>query len=383
MAEYDEFERVVRKLHQAALGDVAWTEPACMFNELIRMDGNTLVIARGHSRADLGLSFFQICYGDERRNDFERRYLTQIYPHDERVPRLLSLPDGLLTPTDQLYTEREKGSSAAYNKRWRNSKNGFHVRLDSGDGSHIVWVLADSTAPAGGWSHAQTEMIRRLLPHVQHFARVREALANAGAVRSSFEELLENGHFGVIQLDRRGRILSANDRARGMLAQDGGLSDRGGFLGAAMVRENDAIRGLVARAVPPLGVLPSAGSLTIGHPAARTRLVVHVTPVAGGVWDLDAQSVAALALIVNPEAKPRLDAALVAKSLHLTPTEGQLATMLTEGLTVQEIAAATARAEGTVRWHLKQIFRKQGVSRQADLVRKVLWLNGIPSSRRD
>lgn len=378
MTSHDQLERVIRKLHEAALGDVAWKVPACMFNEVIRVDGNTLVMGQGHSRADLDISFIESCYGDECRTDYDQRYFKQYYTRDERIPRILSLPKGQLIPTDDLYTEREKRISPAYNKKWRQSKKGFHVRLDGSDGSHVVWILAGSTRRGGGWSSTQTEMIRSLLPHIRHFARVREALAYASAVCSSLEELLENGRFGVIQLDRHGRILAANDRARSILAQDGGLSDRGGFLGAPTIGENDELKRLLSCALPSLGVLPSAGSMTIGHPADRTRLVVHITPVAGREWDLNAQRVGALVLVVNPETQPQLDAGLVAKALHLTPAEGQLATMLAAGRTVRQIAAATGRTEGTVRWHLKQVFRKQGVSRQADLVRRVLWLNGIP-----
>ena len=36
---------------------------------------------------------------------------------------------------------------------------------------------------------------------------------------------------------------------------------------------------------------------------------------------------------------------------------------------MREIAETTGRKESTVHWHLKQIYDKQGLSRQADLVR--------------
>ena len=224
-------------------------------------------------------------------------------------------------------------------------------------------------------------MIEGLLPHVRQFARVRELLADARALGSSLEGLLDNGRSSVIQLDRRMRIVAASDRARGLLRQDGGLSDLGGFLNASVHGQNDTLQRLLARALPPHGVPASAGSMTIGRPNARTRLVVHVTPVAKREWDVRAQRVAALVLIVDPASRPQVDAGLVAESLNLTPAEGRLATMLAAGHTVRDIAVMTGRTEGTVRWHLKMIFRKQGISRQADLVRRVLSLEGLPRSR--
>ena len=54
--------------------------------------------------------------------------------------------------------------------------------------------------------------------------------------------------------------------------------------------------------------------------------------------------------------------------------------MVAAGRPVHDIAAMTGRTEGTIRWHLKKIFRKQGISRQADLVRLVLSLDGFPGS---
>ena len=47
---------------------------------------------------------------------------------------------------------------------------------------------------------------------------------------------------------------------------------------------------------------------------------------------------------------------------------------LAEGKSVRDMAEATGHTEGAIYWHLKQIYRKQSISRQADLVRLVLSL---------
>ena len=77
-------------------------------------------------------------------------------------------------------------------------------------------------------------------------------------------------------------------------------------------------------------------------------------------------------LIVDPGSTSRVDADLVAETIHLTRAESQVAAALAEGSTVREIAETTFRAESTVRWLVKQIHTKLGISRQADLVRMVL-----------
>ena len=380
MSLQDQFERILGRLHEAALGDVQWTVPASMINEFIRTHATNLVIYEGRSPADAAFSLVRSCYGSRRRRDLEERYLTHFFHRDEAVPRVMWLPDGQLTSNAQLYTEQEKKTSPVYNGS-RKIQNGLYVRLDGLGESHIVWGIADSTERGGGWSSTQTRMIERLLPHVRQFARVRGVLADAGGLGSSLGELLDNGRSSVIQLDWRARIVAANDRARGLLRQDGGLSDRGGFLNASTPRENDALQRLLARALSPLGVQASAGTMMIGRTTSQTRLVVHITPVNQREGDVRAQRVAALVLVVDPECRPRINAGLVAQALDLTPAESRVAAMVAAGRPVQDIATMTGRTEGTVRWHLKKIFRKQGISRQADLVRLVLSLDGFPVLR--
>ena len=60
-----------------------------------------------------------------------------------------------------------------------------------------------------------------------------------------------------------------------------------------------------------------------------------------------------------------------------------MAVLLAEGMNVREVAAATGRRESTIRSdHVKHMFAKHGLSRQADLVRLVLSLASAPESRR-
>ena len=58
-----------------------------------------------------------------------------------------------------------------------------------------------------------------------------------------------DGHsrFSVIQLDRRGWIVEANDRARRLLEQDEGLCDVDGVLSAATPRDHRVLQRLLAQ----------------------------------------------------------------------------------------------------------------------------------------
>ena len=86
--------------------------------------------------------------------------------------------------------------------------------------------------------------------------------------------------------------------------------------------------------------------------------------------------VAALVVVVDPAAKPTIALERVAAALGLTRAESRIAVALAEGATVREIAAASHRAESTVRELVKRIHVKLDVSRRADVVRMVLSLAG-------
>ncbi len=349
-----------------------------MIDRSIGVKGNALLVSKGADNLCERISFWRVCFDGRRYEDLERDYFRDYWSRDERVPRVRGLRDGELVSTGDLYTKAEKETSPAYKlMRQTDMHTGLHVRLGGRNGLQVAWALGSSN-DTGGWSSAQLSAIEQILPHVRHFASIRQVLADAGALSQSLVDLLDNSQTGVIQLDGDGRIVAVNDPAAEVLRRRDSLLDSGGSLRARTPRETARLRRLLAGALPAFGVQGSAGSMTIGRPRSRTRLLVQISPVGGHEWEFQAGRVAALVLVVDPERRSRLDPGLVAKALNLTPAESHLAVMLAGGYSMSEIAAATLRTEGTVRWHLKQIFRKQGISRQTDLVRRVLALEGLP-----
>ncbi len=310
-------------------------------------------------------------YRGQRRTDLEREYLEVYHPINEAVPRQLQLPEGHLVQIKDLYTPEELKTSRAYNEGLLRVKyqNGLSALLDGPGGCRMTWTLGDPAA-SDGWGSSEIAMIRRLAPHIRQFVRVRQALMRAGASDTTVTALLDNPRIGVLHLDRRGRILAVNDRACSILQHGDGLSDRDGVLRASAPEDNPLLERLLAAALPASGAV--SGSMPLGRSAALSPLVVHVKPVGIGQHDYGARHVAALVLVVDPRSQHRISPELVTQTLGLTPAESQVAVWLAEGKSVNEIAKATGRSKGSIYWHLKQIYRKQHISRQADLVRLVL-----------
>ena len=377
------FDRILASLHEAALDRAHWSTATTRIDEALRTHGSSMVFGDGHSEEDIRIYFAWSFFRGQRHRELERDYFENYYSLDERVPRLRRLPDSRLFHIADLYTEEELKTSVAYNELLArgHARDSINVRLDGPNGSRIVWVVNDPV-DGDGWPSARLDSIRRLLPHIRQTVSVQQALAGAGALGASLAKLLETTGLGIVQLDGHGRIVAANDRARDLLRTGDGLFDEGGFLYARTPEDNAELQGLLTRALPPFGALGAGGSMMVRRSSPLSPLVLHLNPVGWQETDLPVWPVAALVLVVDPASQTRIDPAVAAAALGLTGMESRVAVLLAEGMNVREVAAATGRRESTIRSHVKHMFDKHGLSRQADLSRLVQSLAGAPKSRR-
>ena len=383
MSRQDLFDKLLASLHDAMLDDAKWPVASSLVDELCESQGNILVSGEGGLGTDLEVYFARCCYRGERHEEFEDEYF-RIYHHiDERGPRLRRLPDSRITSIEELYTDEEKRTSVAYNEMLplSDTANCLHARMDGPNGSRIIWTAADPV-DHDGWSSERVETLARILPHIRQYVRIRLALVGAQALGTTMAGLLENTRCGIVQLDRRGRIVELNERARSLLRSGQGLSDVRGQLRARIPEEDARLQRILAGALPRSGGPGTSASMAVTRPVdLPPRIVLHVSPVGDRLLYQGASEVAAVVLLVEPETRMTSDPELVGSALGLTAAESRVAVMLAEGCTLRDIAAATGRSTGTVRWHLQQIFEKNGISRQVELVQLVRSLSVFGGGR--
>ena len=384
MSGQDAFDGIVAALHDAAFDDAKWLAASALIDDACRIKGTALVHGEGDAQDGVEIFLARFCYRGVRRDDLVREYFDVYHPADERVPRLRQQPDRRLVPVRSLYTEQELRTSPAYNEALRHceGQNGLNVRMDGPDGSRIVWATGDSV-DSGEWSSDQIATIEHLMPHVRQYASVRQALVDAGALGTSLAALLENTWSGIVHLDRRGRILASNDKA-GVPAPPGRRVVRPGRLSAGWAAGGQRPPSNSAGARTAALRRPGRQRVDDGEALARPAAARAAPEPRGrpGPRYPDPARVAAIALVVEPGSRVRIDRSLVSAILGLTPSETEVAVMLAEGHAVRDIAWATGRRESTVRWHIKHIFNKHGFNRQLELVQLVLSLAAIPASGR-
>ena len=286
MSEQAAFARVVASLYDAMLDDTHWPATSALIDEACGLTGNALLVAEGPPD-DIRVLFVGLYYRGQRRPDLEREYLDVYHPINEAIPRQLQLPAGQLVPIPDLYTAEELKTSRTYNEALPRYKNqqGVNVLLDGPGGSRMTWSLADPVA-AGGWGSSQIAMVRRLMPHVRQFIRVRQALVRAQAGDTTVTALLENPRIGVLHLDRRGgswRRMTApeasSDRVRSYRM-------RRGCCRPARRTTRAGWRGWWRRRCRPPVRSPVSGSMLLARAAGVPPVVVHVKPVGDPVTGL-------------------------------------------------------------------------------------------------
>ncbi|MCY4572360.1 MAG: LuxR C-terminal-related transcriptional regulator [Gemmatimonadetes bacterium] len=378
MTSGDRFDVVVENLYRAAVADVSWESLCPLINALIGTVAHGLTYAEVGSNGELVISRAGFYLGKESRPDVERRYFRDYFPRDEAIPRLYGLDDGELVHKPDLYSDREKKTSAAYNE--------FHCTLKTQNGlflgiappeSNTMIFSAGNSIEREGWGNDQIEILEGLLPHLRRFHRVRRVLAATEALGASLVALLDNKRLGLIQLDRSGRILEANDRASEILMKRDGLRDQGGFLAAAHREEHTELQRLLARALPPHGPQGAGDSMKISRVKDRAPLVLEVHPVRQMRAVAGESQLGALVFVVDPAVRPRIDPDLVTRSLGLTPTESRVAVAIAGGHTVAGAAQVLGCAEGTARAHLRQVYHKLGIGKQTELVQRLLSLEPL------
>ena len=379
MNQLDTLGRIINLINEAMLDDECWQETSQLIDEALAVHGNVLMFGEGMKSDSINIYFAKWYTHGQYRSDFKQDYFQNYHQADERLPRLRRLPDSKIVPIRALYSKAERKTSPTYNEALPcyYAQNGLDVRLDGPDGTRIVWAIADPLN-SNSWSTHQIDLVKRLLPHLRQYVRVRSVLVEAEALGASVTGLLDNMQTGVIQLDRRGSIVDMNDTARQLVREKDGLYDQEGSLHATRPKDDLKLKALLARALPQSSLPGVSGSMVVRRSSSQSLLALHVKPVSSREKEFRSRNVAAFLMVAGPDIGTQIDPKFVETVLGLTPAEAEIAVLLARGHTARQIASITGRSYSTVRYHLKHIFSKLGLTRQIEVAQTVLALASLP-----
>ena len=379
----DLFERTVETLLDAAFDDARWGDVFRAIDRLCALNGGQLTALARNSGGGPEVTFAACWINGDPHQEIVADWAANYSTVSENVPRMGMLPAWRLTHNEELFTTAEKRTSPMYNEFQPkyDCRDQLAVVVDRRsverpDDGCLLWLMANDAAE---WKPDKLKRIRGLLPHIRQAVRVRQELVAAEAhAYADVSALLEHTSLGVVFLNRRGAIATANRTARRMMRAKDGIFECRGTLQASLPSDDARIRGLVARALPRIGHVAVGGYMSARR-SVGLPLVVHVHPVTPRRADFGAERLSALVLVRDPDAN-QLDLEVVGDLLGLTAAESRVAVLLAKGRTVRDVARELHRSENTVRWTLKNVLSKTNSARQADLVRLLMQL---PPSDRD
>lgn len=247
---------------------------------------------------------------------------------------------------------------------------GMHVREPGGLECNIGLTSSLETSP---FTRLHKDFMARLRPH---FAQALELFARIHRDESEIEVLtdaLDRLTIATFMIDARGRLVRSNGAAKKLvgaeqpfLVRDRRLSLSGRADAKRFAQVID--EALEARLSPATHDYVRAFRCTDDGREELGVLVRAIPRERGMPADLGP----AVVIYATEAGRTGSFKQLIATLFDLSPSEANLAALLTEGLTLAEAAREAGLTESTVRSYSKRIFAKLGVSRQTDLVRLIL-----------
>jgi DNA-binding CsgD family transcriptional regulator len=296
-------------------------------------------------------------------------------PYYGAVPMDAALPRGAVA------SDADFVRSAFYNEILRPAR-GFHAvgALLRGPGPLMASINICRPAYAGAYDAPDAAALQTMLPHIAMALEVQARMTAANGRSRSLAGLLDRFAVAALVSDPAARPSFVNARAQTLLAAADGLALSPAGLVTASPALTHALRDGIARVAASNGDgRIAAVRLRLQRPSRRPALRVTLTPA----WRLDPDGAATgsvAVLVTEPDAPPPIDKEALADSFQLTRREADVACLLATGADVPAIAAALDLGIGTIRSHLKHVFRKTGTTSQAALVALARDFSGLDLS---
>lgn len=240
-----------------------------------------------------------------------------------------------------------------------------------------ISIFRDAHEPA--FDRADARWLRLVATHVSRGLGLMQRLDTARLQYASLLASLDRLNFGVVLLNESMQVLHLNQAARGAVNRRDGISinaDRQLESNSVASRSQNLPRWLIAvRDAPEIEQAHFLDGCRIVRSDGRRHYAIQCVAVpAAGAWTAQSEEVRYVVFILDPSALQMPSTARLVALYGLTQAQAKVALAFSSGGTYKQVARQLRVSEETVRSHVKEIYPKTRVNRQADLVRLVLSL---------
>lgn len=240
---------------------------------------------------------------------------------------------------------------------------------------HGLWadyVTLNRSKELGAYTCEEKELLQKLLPHLARAAEinrwVKDLQTRYRAVLSVLDKLL----VGLIILDKQGRIVIANEKARNLSDISGTFSFT--QTGQMKIFDEDKqsifkkMTGLTGNTASGLANC-DGGQIVLKNRSDGESILLEIMPLRDdGFCDSDKISGTAI-FILDPSQSQLMSADALTTIFKLTQSESLITHALINGMSINKIAEERGTSNETVRGQVKQVFSKTGARSQLDLLR--------------
>jgi len=230
------------------------------------------------------------------------------------------------------------------------------------DGFSQEWTLSlHRSAAQGPFQEAEVKGLLTLSSSLSAAVALAYNVASCSA-EAAFEAFSLGGK-AVVMLDRFGDVIRVTDAADRLFDDDLRIRDNR----IVSTCRQSTLR--LERAISHAGTRPKE---SLNRPILLMRrnstpIVAHISPARGIAKDVFA-SCQTYVILIDPHQRSRPAEGLLQELFGLTRTEAALASRLSCGASLRDIANTMIISYETARTHLRRIFAKTGLNDQADLI---------------
>ncbi|SPS01908.1 helix-turn-helix transcriptional regulator [Cupriavidus taiwanensis] len=293
----------------------------------------------------------------------------------------IDIPPGTVTTVDKFVGAEAWCRSAIYQELLRDLDMRYILGADipAADGVVCRFRLCRGHGD-GDFSARDEAACLALLPHFRRAVDLYSRIDVAESERGIYEHAVDRMLIGMVVLDDQGLVLKANAAVRALLGENDGIRLRGGRIEFADARDRSRFRELVQRSIDSISIAPDDGAaaprvaaMSLARPSGTGRLEVLIRAIPIREWsDENKWCPACVVVIRDPACSAQTSVEVLRQLFEFTPTEAALALLMANGSSLEDAARLLKVKSNTVRAHLRSIFQKAGVTRQAELVRTLL-----------
>ncbi len=227
----------------------------------------------------------------------------------------------------------------------------------------------------------EAHLISLIAPHFARALEIRTRIAQNEVVNQIYADAMDRMAVGGLVIDENGKILVVNEIAGNLMKQRDGLTLVNGQIRAVSAQDDRQLQTMIRAALADAQAIadgegrPPAQALSVSRASGARDLGVVVNAVRLGNKMGDRSRTGVTLFIRDPETGVRADPTILKQLFGFTQAESALATQLAKGESLDEAAAELNIRYNTARAHLRSMFAKTGVTRQAELVR--ILVNGV------